>query len=159
MNKRTIILAVFLALLWLVLTGEYTVINFISGLILCYLIIMYSGSYTNIRFRIKMIPGIFLLFIYFLKELVLANLKVAYEIITPSLKMTPGIIKIPLDIDNDLQITLLANLITLTPGTLSLDVTPDKKFIFVHAMYIKDREKFIGEIKSGFEKRIKEIFS
>jgi len=159
MKKRTIILAVFLALLWLVLTNEYTVVNLISGLILCYLILIYSGSYTNINFRIKMIPGIIVLFIYFIKELIAANLKVAFEIITPSFKMTPGIIKIPLDLENDLQITLLANLITLTPGTLSLDISKDKKHIFVHAMYIKDREKFITDIKNGFEKRIKEIFS
>jgi len=92
-----------------------------------------------------------------LYELVKANLQVAYEVITPNLNMTPGIVAVPLDISSDFQITMLANLITLTPGTLSLDVSEDKKVLYVHSMYIKDREEFIKGIKTGFEKRIIEI--
>lgn len=60
---------------------------------------------------------------YFLWQLLLSNLRVAYDVITPRLYMRPGILAVPLDAEIDLEITLLANLITLTPGTLSLDVS------------------------------------
>jgi multicomponent Na+:H+ antiporter subunit E len=71
--------------------------------------------------------------------------------------MKPGIVKIPLTANTDLEITLLANLISLTPGTLSLDVSDDRKVLYVHAMYVKDREQFILGIKNGFEKKLLEI--
>ena len=83
----------------------------------------------------------------------------AYEVITPKLNMTPGIVMVPLDVKSDIGITVLANMISLTPGTLSLDVSNDKKVLFVHAMYIKDKEKFIRSIKDGFERRIMEVLS
>jgi len=66
---------------------------------------------------------------------------------------------VPLTIKSDLGITFLANMISLTPGTLSLDVSNDKKVLYVHSMYITDRDEFINGIKNGFEKRILEILS
>tara|TARA_B100000378_G_C17937776_1_gene375621 strand:+ start:442 stop:765 length:324 start_codon:yes stop_codon:yes gene_type:complete len=105
------------------------------------------------------VPKLILLLVTFLYELIKANLEVAYEVITPKLKMTPGIIMVPLDVKSNIGITLLANMISLTPGTLSIDVSNDRKVLFVHAMYIKDREVFIKSIKNGFEKRILEIMS
>ena len=71
--------------------------------------------------------------------------------------MKPGIVKVPLTIQSNLGITFLANMISLTPGTLSLDVSNDKKVLYVHAMYVTDKEEFIDSIKNGFEKRILEI--
>jgi multicomponent Na+:H+ antiporter subunit E len=59
--------------------------------------------------------------------------------------------------ETNLEITLLANLITLTPGTLSLDVSDDRKVLYVHAMYLSDKQAFIDDIKNGFEKRLLEI--
>jgi len=103
------------------------------------------------------VPKLIFFVLYFVKELVKANLEVAWEVMTPKLNMTPGIVKVPLTVQSDVGITLLANLITLTPGTLSLDVSNDKKVLYVHAMYIKDKEEFIAGIKNGFEKRILEI--
>ena len=81
------------------------------------------------------------------------------EVITPGFHMRPGIVMVPLDVKSDMGITLLANMISLTPGTLSIDVSNDKKVLFVHAMYIKDREQFIDSVKNGFERRILEIMS
>jgi len=159
MRLRTLLLSVFLGLLWLVLTGEYTVLNFILGMVLSFLLIIYSGTYTGISLKIKKIHKIIFLIFFFLFELILANIRVTFEILSPPLRMKPGIVKIPLSLDDNFQITLLANLITLTPGSLTLDVSEDKKFIYIHSMYIKDREKFISSIKNGFEKRIKEIFN
>lgn len=139
------------------LTGNYTFANFLFGFILSYfmlrMIIMGSGSSKYFVILPKVIAFIF----FFLWELIKANLQVAYEVMTPHYNMTPGIVRVPLDVKSNLEITVLANMITLTPGTLSLDVSDDKKVLYVHSMYIKDRESFIHGIKNGFEKRILEI--
>jgi multicomponent Na+:H+ antiporter subunit E len=72
--------------------------------------------------------------------------------------MRPAIVAVPLDLTSDFQITLLANLITLTPGTLSLDISDDKKILYVHGMYVDDVDEFRRSIKQGFEKRVQELF-
>ena len=89
----------------------------------------------------------------FVRELVLSALQVAWLVIQPKLKLRPGFIAYPLTVTSDAQITLLANLITLTPGTLSVDVSDDRKTLFIHALDIPDREALGGRIAAGFETR------
>ena len=72
--------------------------------------------------------------------------------------MKPGIIAIPLEAKTDFEITLLANLITMTPGTLSLDLSEDRRTLYVHAMYIHDPEKIRASIKNDLERRVLEVF-
>jgi multicomponent Na+:H+ antiporter subunit E len=93
----------------------------------------------------------------FLKELMVASIRVAYDVVTPTYYMRPGIIAIPLDAKTDLEITLLANVISLTPGTLSLDVSEDRKTLYIHAMFIDNENDLRREIKDGLEKRLLEV--
>jgi multicomponent Na+:H+ antiporter subunit E len=94
--------------------------------------------------------------IYFLWELIKASCLVAQEVVTPNHNMRPGIVAIPLDVKSDIGITIFSSLVTLTPGTLSLDVSVDKSHLFVHAMYIdKDNiSAIVDELKNGFERRV-----
>jgi multicomponent Na+:H+ antiporter subunit E len=71
--------------------------------------------------------------------------------------MRPGVVALPLEAKTDGEITLLAGLITLTPGTLSLDVSADRKFLYVHSMYIDDPEREKERLKRRFEKRLLEM--
>lgn len=96
--------------------------------------------------------------VFFIKELILANVQVALCVIKPNRKLKPAIISIPLSLKTDLGITVLANLITLTPGTLTLEVSKDKKAIFVHVIDTTDPLSVKTSIKNGFEKRIKRTF-
>ena len=73
---------------------------------------------------------------YFLKELTKANALVAWEVATPRYNMRPGIVRMPLRCATDLEITLFANLISLTPGTLTLEVTDEKDALYVHGLHI-----------------------
>ena len=100
-----------------------------------------------------------ILILFYLKELVAASLRVAYEVLTPKDHMKPAVVAIPLDAETDLEITLLANFITLTPGTLSIDVSKDRKTLYVHEVYVEagDIEKVKKQIKGGFEKKILKI--
>lgn len=155
--KKQLLMNILLAMVWVALTGKFTVVNFSFGIVLCYLLMWISTRDSEDRKYFSKIPKIISFFFYFLYELVKANLEVAYDVITPRFYMKPGIIGVPLTAETDLEITLLANLITLTPGTLSLDVSEDRKTLYVHAMYITDRDSFIRSIQEGFEKRLLEI--
>jgi multicomponent Na+:H+ antiporter subunit E len=104
--------------------------------------------------RVRQAVGLFFFFIW---ELLVANLRVAYDVITPRHRMRPGVIAIPLDAHTDAEITILSNMITLTPGTLSLDVSADRKVLYIHAMYIDDIESTRLKIKNGFERRLLEV--
>ncbi len=74
--------------------------------------------------------------------------------VQPKPRLRPAIIAYPLTVTTDAQITLLANMITLTPGTLSVDVSRDRKTLFIHAIDIADREALIGRIAAGFETKV-----
>jgi multicomponent Na+:H+ antiporter subunit E len=155
--KNRFLSNILLTFIWVALTGDFTFGNYIFGFVLCFMMLrmITAGSGNAKYFRI--LPKVITFVFYFLYELVKANLQVAYEVMTPHYNMTPGIVKIPLDAQTNLEITLLANVISLTPGTLSLDVSNDKKVLYVHSMYISSKEEFIKGIKNGFEKRILEI--
>lgn len=105
------------------------------------------------------LPKIGGLILFFLKELTTASIKVAYDVLTPKDYMQPAIVAIPLDAKSDLEITLLANFITLTPGTLSIDVSDDRKTLYIHEVYVKSEnlEQIRNSIKDGFEKKILKI--
>ena len=98
---------------------------------------------------------------FFIRELVVANLKIAYDILTPRYYMRPTVIALPLTIKTDLEITLLACMISLTPGTLSIDVSSNRKILYVHALYLKgnDVDRLKQYIKNGFERRLIELTS
>jgi len=96
-------------------------------------------------------------FLYFLYELIKANFQVAFDVMNPRFTMKPGIVKIPLDAKTDLEITLLSSVISLTPGSLIIDVSDDRKVLYVHAIFISDKEKYIEKIKTGFERRLLNI--
>ncbi|MDT0677757.1 Na+/H+ antiporter subunit E [Autumnicola musiva] len=155
--KNRFVSNLLLTLVWVALTGNFNFANYLFGFVLSFIIlrVITRGSGTAKYFTI--VPKIIIFILYFFYELIKANLQVAYEVITPHYRMKPGIVKIPLDVQSNIGITLLANLISLTPGTLSLDVSNDRKVLYVHAMYINDRQEFIDSIKNGFEKRILEI--
>lgn len=155
--KNRFLANLLLTFIWIALTGSFDFANVMFGFVLSYFLlwIITRGS-GNVSY-FKLVPRVVTFVFFFLYELVRANLQVAYEVSTPRLNMTPGIVAVPLDIKSDFEITMLANLITLTPGTLSLDVSEDKKVLYVHSMYITDKEEFIRGIKNGFEKRIMQI--
>ena len=96
------------------------------------------------------------LIFYFFWELIKASSIVAHEVVTPFHNMHPGIIAVPLDIKTDLEITIFSSMVTLTPGTLSLDVSADKSLLYVHAMFIEEgnSEVLANELKNGFERRV-----
>ena len=85
--------------------------------------------------------------VLFLYELVAANLRVAAEVVTPGFRMEAAIMVVPTRSQNLLEAVLLANAITLTPGTLTLEVDEDTRELYVHSLHAPDREEFLAEIR------------
>lgn len=106
---------------------------------------------------IKRIFKIISFVIFYLKEVIVSSVQVALEVLSPGHRMSPAIIAVPLDLRSESSINLLANLITMTPGTMTVDVHPQKTWIYVYALNVTDQEEFKKEIKEKFEKRVMEV--
>lgn len=101
----------------------------------------------------KFPKAVFFIF-YVLGALLLSGLRVAITVLSPKPRMHPGVIAIPIGLKTDSAIFVMANAITLTPGTLSLTVSEDKKTLYVHGMFIEDPEAFRSEIRTSFERKV-----
>ncbi|MCG7600664.1 Na+/H+ antiporter subunit E [Halomonas sp. McH1-25] len=135
------ILNLLLALSWVVLTGDFDGLNLLAGLIFGYLVLaLIEPQVPMIKGYARRLPHLLMFVGFFLAELFKANLRVAFDIVTPPWHMRPGVIAVPLEAKTDIEIALVANLISLTPGTLSLDVSDDKRMLYIHAMFLDDEE-------------------
>ena len=147
-----------LTLTWLALTGSWTAANGLLGFVLA----SFASSFAREQRRPRDITPrpfkIVLLALLFLYELLLSGLRVARLVLSPRMQLKPGIFAYPLRVDRNFEITLLANLITLTPGTLSVDVSDDRRTLYVHAIDCADPELSRRDIAEGFERRILEAF-
>lgn len=192
------LLNVLLAVTWGMATGLFTVPNLAFGFALGYLILRFSQRILGPSPYFAKVPLVLRFALRYLWELILANFRVAYDVLVPgawpdpvtgaspgpppragdavgggaptfpgSLRaplaeasyVCPGVVAIPLDARTDAEITLLANLITLTPGSVTLDLSEDRRVLYVHAMYIDggDVEAYRRSIKEGLERRVLEL--
>lgn len=93
-----------------------------------------------------------------MKDILTANVEVALLIIGPIKKLEPGFVAIPININSDLGITILASTVSLTPGTVSAEVSKDKAWLYVHALHVGNEAELIASIKQRYEAPVKEIF-
>ncbi|NJO84919.1 MAG: Na+/H+ antiporter subunit E, partial [Blastochloris sp.] len=159
--------------LWMALTADYTIAAFILGFIVSFIIIRMGQPFLgNIRYfrsenpgdiphvlaRLPMRVWLWTRFtVVFLWEVFKANIQVAIGVLSPLSRLRPGILAIPLDITTDAEITLFANMITLTPGTMSLDVSNDRRVLYVYFFNISDPETDKKILKDGFERMVMEV--
>ncbi|KGX93547.1 cation:proton antiporter [Pontibacillus halophilus JSM 076056 = DSM 19796] len=152
-----IVLNITIAFMWTFLTESYSLSSFIVGYFIGVLLLFVLRRFIPDEFYMKRVVSIIKLIFLFIKELLLSNISILKYVYKPKLDVDPGIFAVPLDVKSNWEITLLANLITLTPGTLSIAVSNDHSTIYVHAMNIEDVEEDIRSIKETFEKAIKEV--
>lgn len=152
---KNLLLTLVLALVWAAVQGAFTLANFALGFVLAYGVLrllrplLGEASYDQRIWHKASLAG------FFVKELINSSIRVAWETITPGYHMRAGILAVPLSVRSDLGITLFANLISLTPGTLSLDVSEDREYLYIHTMYIdQGEEEDILHLKRTLERRI-----
>lgn len=152
-----IVVNLIISFMWMFLSESYTFITFIFGYILGALLLLLLNRFFPSRFYLAPIYRVFVLAIIFIRELILSNIDIVKLVYKRKPDFEPGIFAMPIEVKKDWQITLLANLITLTPGTLSVAVSDDQSQIFIHAMHIDDIDESIDDIKNTFEKAIMEV--
>jgi len=156
-----LLLTVLLAVIWAAITGSFSGLNLLLGgaiaILALYLLRDFVTKPRALR-QLRRIASLALLFIY---ELVVSAIRVAIVVLTPNLRdaLRPAIVAVPLTVKSDAEITLLANLITLTPGTLSIDVSEDRSVLYVHVLTLASREALIADIATGFEAKVKAVFA
>ncbi|MCA1968652.1 unnamed protein product [Ciceribacter sp. T2.26MG-112.2] len=148
-----------MAIVWAAITGSASLHNLIFGFVLSTLALGLIREQINGTGYIRRVVKIASLAWLFFVELAKSAWKVAVMVVSPRLDIKPGIFAFPLTVTRDFEITLLANLITLTPGTLSVDVSDDKKTLYVHAIDCADPEGARRDIADGFERKILEAFA
>lgn len=153
-----LVLNVFLALAWVAITGDVSFGNLLIGFGLGLTVLFFTRRILGQPTYLLRLWRVLNLLVYFVRELIASNLRVAYDVLTPGYHLRPGVVAVPLDARTDIEITLLANMITLTPGSFSLDVSADRRVLYLHVMYLgEDVEAFRRRIKDGFERRILEV--
>ncbi|MBD2844580.1 Na+/H+ antiporter subunit E [Paenibacillus sp. IB182496] len=152
-----IVLNLIIAVVWMFLNNEWTAVQLIVGYALGALIMLALRRFFNHDFYLRRVWAFLLLLVLFLRELIMSNISVIRELLRPKLAIRPGIFAYDTELRGDWEITALACLITLTPGTLTLEVSPDQRTLYIHAMDIADAEELSAQIRSTFEKAIKEV--
>jgi multicomponent Na+:H+ antiporter subunit E len=152
-----ILLNVFLAFVWMFLTVSFDGASFLIGYLIGLLIIFILRRFFHSRFYLIPLFVIVKLVFIFLKELLLSNIAVVKVVLNRSLDIRPGIFALPTELEKDWEVTILSLLITLTPGTLVLDVSEDGRTLYIHALDVPDVKEAIKAIKESFEKTIMEV--
>ena len=155
-----VFLIIVLALIWAAISGNFSGLNLLlGGLIGGVAIWLLRDAWAGPRStrKIRRVLSLAALFFY---ELMASAVRVAIVVMRPDLKsaLRPAIIAVPIALKSDAEVTLLANLITLTPGTLTVDVSADRSVLYVHVLDMGDREAVISDIANGFEKKVREVF-
>jgi multicomponent K+:H+ antiporter subunit E len=151
-------LSFFLWVLWLFLVNSFSPGQMLLGAILAWLIPWGTQQYWPEQARLarpwRLIPYVGMV----TWDILTANLAVARLIIGPSSKLQPALVELPLDLDSPFALTILASTISLTPGTVSASLSPDRRTLLIHALHVTDEAALVQGIKARYEAPLKEIF-
>lgn len=140
------------AIVWAALTGTVTLGGLAVGFVIGFAVLWLTQPLIGAsRYHSRVVAWIKLV-IMFHYELFVSSMQVIMDIITPRHLATPALIEMPLDVKTDAGILLVTNLISLTPGTLSVDVSEDRTTLLIHAMFADDPDGLCQSLKSGMEK-------
>lgn len=165
----TPILSLLLFIVWLLLNNSLSNGHILLAATLAIIIPLATSPFRT-KQPLVVKPGLaFKYLLLVLYDIITANIQVAILILGPNKKLTPGFVKVPLDLSHSVPITILASTVSLTPGTVSAEVypwaesvdegaSPDERFLLIHVLNLEDEEALIQEIKTRYEAPLKEIF-
>jgi multicomponent Na+:H+ antiporter subunit E len=159
---RYIVLYILLFAFWLLLTVQWTVENIVAGGVAALITTPFFGKYfikdVSRFFQPHRYFWLVVYFFVFLWACILANFDVAYRVLHPAMPIKPGIVKVKMTLKTGFARMMLANSITMTPGTISVDIVDDN--LFVHWIYVSSTEPevYTNIIAGKFEKYLKLIF-
>ena len=159
MNKSLLLNNFLLAVIWVIATGVATAENFIFGFIIGLGILWITATKKSDRKYFVILPKLVYFLLFLVWKLILSNISTVKESLYSKSRLEPGIVKVPLTLKDEFHIVTLANLVSLTPGTMVMDISDDMKVMYVHVMHLEDKDKFIRELKEDFENKLIELFA
>lgn len=159
--KKYVATFLVLYLVYLLLAGfsvQELIVGFVVSVMLSYILTKYVNYTVDFKLPIRLAIFVFMYLPVFIWQLLLANLDVARRVLSPKMPLNPGFVKVDTELEGDFAKLTLANSITLTPGTLSIDV--DDKDIYIHTVDVKGstQEENKKNISSLFERILKAVF-
>ena len=146
-----------IAFLWMFFQDSWHFISFLGGFIVGIFILFSMRRFFKGRFYLITIFAIIKLVIVFTQELITSSVLVVRQIMQPKLTITPGIFKMETELETDTEVALLSLLLTLTPGSVVMEVTPDGKTLYIHALDIPESSDAVIKSTKVFEKAIKDV--
>ncbi|HBK46650.1 MAG TPA: Na+/H+ antiporter subunit E [Xanthomonadaceae bacterium] len=143
---------------WLLLSDDFGAGAWVMGALLSLAIPLFAARLDREFARIGSLRSVPRMLCVVLLDIVASNVKVALQVLGPESRIHPGFIWIPLEIANIHGITALTSMITLTPGTVSVALSDDRRYLLVHVLHLDDPDALVREIKSRYEKPLMEIF-
>ena len=143
---------------WLLLGNTLAPGQILLGLLLALALPLFTVRFWPDRPRLRRplkIPAYILMLLW---DITVANLTVARLILGPADRLRPAFIRLPLDLRHDFAIVVLANTISLTPCTVSADLSPDRRSLLIHALDVENPEQTVAQLKNRYERPLQEIF-
>lgn len=150
------VLNIILALTWAALLGQFNPAALLTGFIIGYLVLFVARRALPPSSYFEKVYQAIVFILFFLWELVVASLRVAVDVLTPRHRMRPRVLAYALEAHSQVEIVMFSILITLTPGSLSMDVSSDRRVLYVHAMYAEDEEQARQDLRR-LEKRLLDL--
>lgn len=156
---NNLLLNLVMAISWSAFTGNFSLENLILGFLLGMVVIAFLRREGTAVSYVARLRKLLLFTLFYLKELVVSSLRVAYDVIRPRHSLHPGIIAIPLDAKTPGEITVLATLLTLTPGSTVMEISDDNKQLYLHHFYLDPMriEEVKRSIKETYERQVLEL--
>ncbi|WP_206540559.1 Na+/H+ antiporter subunit E [Mesobacillus campisalis] len=152
-----VLINLLIATLWMFLQDDWSVLTFISGYLVGIIVLFVIRRFLPEKFYLTTVLNIFQLFLVFIQELFSSSILVIRQVTRPRINITPGIFTLETDLEGDLEITLVSLLLSLTPGSVVVEVAPDGKTLFIHAMDIPESSESVKKSVQRFEKMIKKV--
>ena len=152
-----ILLNIAMGMVWELLFPAWTLSAFLVGYAIGAIILTFVYFRDRKNFYLYRIYKACILLLIFFKEILLSGINVFRYAFMPLSRLHPGVVKMDVDFENEMELVLISNMITLTPGTMALEISPDNKTIYIHALDCSDPEALIAHIRQTFESRIKEV--
>jgi multicomponent Na+:H+ antiporter subunit E len=152
------LLNILLAVLWCFTWGSFDFYTLATGFALSYLLLGIYSRVTAVEGYGRKAADLARFAVYFVRVLLLANLQIAYEILTPGLAARPRIVRFDVTGLTPAQRTILLNSINLTPGTLVVDMSADRHTFYVHCMYAQDYDDAVAQLNDLKRRLELEVF-
>ncbi|EIA20328.1 Na+ H+ antiporter subunit E [Listeria fleischmannii 1991] len=153
-----LIINVILACLWMFLESSFTFGTFIIGFVIGIVLLFFMRRFLGSTFYLFRLFALIKLLYNFLHDLVVSTVHVSRIVLKKDMNIRPGIFRYDTLLETDWEVTMLALMITLTPGTLSIDISDDYKSIYVHSLHVPNIEEEIATIRKSYEGAIMEVF-